>query len=148
MDFLVLGAGLQGSACAFDLLREPAVRRVTLADVRPVRPPRFLEPADPRLGTMQLDVADGAAVRRAMGEHRVTLSAVTWYLNGALAEAAVEAGCHFADLGGNTEVVFAQKRLDGRARARAWGDARPGLRSRAGDGERARGRGDPSAGPV
>jgi lysine 6-dehydrogenase len=118
MDFLVLGAGLQGTACAFDLLREPAVRRVTLADAREVRLPRFLEPADPRLRVVRLDAADAGAARRAMGEHRVTLSAVTWYLNEALAGAAVEAGCHFADLGGNTEVVFRQKRLADAARAR------------------------------
>ena len=30
MRMLVLGAGLQGSACAFDLLNNPAVERVML----------------------------------------------------------------------------------------------------------------------
>ena len=33
MRMLVLGAGLQGSACAFDLLNAPAVREVTIADM-------------------------------------------------------------------------------------------------------------------
>jgi len=32
MRMLVLGAGLQGSACAYDLLQRPEVERVTLAD--------------------------------------------------------------------------------------------------------------------
>jgi hypothetical protein len=37
MRMLVLGAGLQGSACAFDLLQNPDVREVRLADGRPLR---------------------------------------------------------------------------------------------------------------
>ena len=37
MKMLVLGAGLQGSACAFDLLQDPEVTQVTLADIQPER---------------------------------------------------------------------------------------------------------------
>ena len=33
MKMLVLGAGLQGCACAYDLLQNPAVTEVTLADL-------------------------------------------------------------------------------------------------------------------
>ena len=43
MRMLVLGAGLQGSACAYDLLRQPEVERVTLADLDPKRLPAFLK---------------------------------------------------------------------------------------------------------
>src|SRR5438105_426455 len=35
MRMLVLGAGLQGSACAYDLLQQPVVERVTVADPEP-----------------------------------------------------------------------------------------------------------------
>ena len=41
MKLLVLGAGLQGCACAYDLLQNPAVTQVTLADLKPVKLPRF-----------------------------------------------------------------------------------------------------------
>ena len=34
MKMLILGAGLQGCACAYDLLQNPAVSQVTLADYR------------------------------------------------------------------------------------------------------------------
>ena len=34
MRMLVLGAGLQGSACAYDLLQNPEVSQVRLADLR------------------------------------------------------------------------------------------------------------------
>jgi len=43
MRMLVLGAGLQGSACAHDLLRQDAVERVTLADLHPDRVPAFVK---------------------------------------------------------------------------------------------------------
>ena len=48
MKMLVLGAGLQGCACAYDLLQNPAVSQVTLADLRPDNLPPFL--ARGRLG--------------------------------------------------------------------------------------------------
>ena len=119
MRMLVLGAGLQGSACAYDLLRNPAVTRVTLADLHPNRLPPFLAAArDARLQPLTLDVGDGAAVRRVMAEHDAAMSAIPYYFNAPLAAAAVEAGCHFADLGGNTEIVFEQKQLHDAARAK------------------------------
>jgi len=112
MRMLVLGAGLQGSACAYDLLKNPAVTRVTLADLHPERMGPFLAAVkDPRLQTVQLDVGDGAAVRKLMADHDAAMSAIPYYFNGPLAAAAVESGCHFADLGGNTEIVFEQKKL-------------------------------------
>src|SRR5256885_2211402 len=67
MRMLVLGAGLQGSACAYDLLRQPGVDRVTIADLKPERIPGFLEAhVGKRLTLLKLDVQDGAALRAAM----------------------------------------------------------------------------------
>ena len=43
MNILVLGAGLQGCAAAYDLLQVPSVTRVTLADLNPARLPKFLQ---------------------------------------------------------------------------------------------------------
>ena len=42
MKMLVLGAGLQGSACAYDLLHSEGVTQVTLADLKIDRLPPFL----------------------------------------------------------------------------------------------------------
>ena len=59
MDLLVLGAGLQGCACAYDLLQNASVTQVTLADVRPVKLPKFLSGDwQGRLRTIQLDVTE------------------------------------------------------------------------------------------
>jgi lysine 6-dehydrogenase len=119
MRLLVLGAGLQGCACAYDLLQSPQVGEVTLADVRPVALPKFLTGDwKGRLRTLQLDVADPPAVRAAFQGHAAVMSAIPYYYNGPMAAAAVECGCHFSDLGGNTDIVLQQKKLHQQALAR------------------------------
>lgn len=118
MKMLVLGAGLQGCACAYDLLQNPAVTQVTLADLHPERLPPFLGGAGGRLKPVRLDVADETAVLALMTGHNSVMSAIPYYLNAPMARLAVEAGAHFADLGGNTEIVFEQKKLQGAAVAR------------------------------
>jgi lysine 6-dehydrogenase len=119
MKMLVLGAGLQGCACAYDLLQQPAVRQVTLADLRPDTLPPFLAGDwKGRLRPVRLDVTDLAAVQETMRGHAAVMSAIPYYYNGPIARAAVEAGCHFSDLGGNTEIVFEQKKLHEQALAR------------------------------
>jgi lysine 6-dehydrogenase len=116
---LVLGAGLQGSACAYDLLQNPEVSQVRLADLRFDHLPEFLKPhSGPRLLPTPLDVRDREAVLAVMRESDAVMSAIPYYLNLSLAECAVEAGVHFCDLGGNTEIVFQQKALADRAKAK------------------------------
>jgi lysine 6-dehydrogenase len=119
MRMLVLGAGLQGSACAYDLLQHPGVDRVTVADLKPDRIPTFLRPlVGRRLALLKLDVQDGAALRAAMGGHDAVLNAAPYYFNLDVSKAAVDSGVHCADLGGNTEIVFQQRKLDAAARER------------------------------
>jgi lysine 6-dehydrogenase len=118
MKMLVLGAGLQGSACAFDLLQDPEVTQVTLADIQPERMAGFLSRRnDPKLRAVALDVTDHTAVSNLMAGHTAVMSALPYYFNGPMAILAVASGCHFADLGGNTQIVMEQKKLDAEARA-------------------------------
>lgn len=119
MRVLVLGAGLQGSACAFDLLQNPAVSAVRLADKTVGTLAPFLAAAaDARLETLALDFSDRAAVREVMRTVDAVACAAPYYFNYDLAAVAVEAGVHFADLGGNTEIVFSQFTLADQAKAR------------------------------
>lgn len=116
MRMLVLGAGLQGSACAFDLLQNPAVTEVRLADLNISHLPEFLAPlSGRRLIPTRLDVHDRDAVLALMSESAAVMSALPYYLNLEMARHAVEAGTNFCDLGGNTEIVFQQKELASRA---------------------------------
>jgi lysine 6-dehydrogenase len=119
MKMLVLGAGLQGCACAYDLLQSPAVTGVTLADVKAGELPPFMRGDwGGRLARARVDVSDLDAVKRLMRGHAAVMSAIPYYYNGPMAKAAVEVGCHFSDLGGNTEIVMEQKKLDGEARTK------------------------------
>jgi lysine 6-dehydrogenase len=117
MRMLVLGAGLQGSACAYDLLQQPDVERVTLADLDPKRLPAFLKKkGGKRLALARLDVKQTARLRRLMRGHDAVMNASPYHFNYAVAKAAIAAGLHCADLGGNTEIVQRQKTLHGAAR--------------------------------
>jgi lysine 6-dehydrogenase len=113
MRMLVLGAGLQGSACTYDLLQNPDVKSVRLADLHTGHLEPFLAPhSGNRLIFTPLDVRDREAVLALMRQSDAVMSAIPYYFNFELAELAVEAGVHFSDLGGNTEIVFKQKTLD------------------------------------
>lgn len=117
MRMLVLGAGLQGCACAYDLLQRPEVERVTLADLHPERLPAFLKKKkSKRFRTRRLDAKQTAALRRLMRGHDAVMNALPYYFNFPVAKAAVTSGLHYADLGGNTEIVQKQKTLHKAAR--------------------------------
>lgn len=119
MKMLVLGGGLQGNACAWSLLQNPEVTSVTLADAHPERVAAFLQPyAGARLHTVRLDARDSAAVLATMLGHDAVMCALPYYFNEPMTRLAIEAGCHFADLGGNTEIVLQQKQLDAAAKAK------------------------------
>jgi lysine 6-dehydrogenase len=115
MRMLVLGAGLQGSACAYDLLAHTD-HDVVLADQSVDDLPGFLTPyLGGRLTTARVDARDAAAMRALIDGAAATMSALPYYFNFPLAEIAVDCGSHFCDLGGNTEIVLQQKGLQERA---------------------------------
>ncbi len=120
MRMLVLGAGLQGSACAYDLLQNPAITEVRLADRESVALPAFLSAYanDPRLVRIALDAKDSGAITRAMSGVTAAMCALPYYFNLEMTRLAVDAGVHFCDLGGNTQIVVQQKALDSAARAK------------------------------
>lgn len=117
---LVLGAGLQGSACAYDLLQNAAVEKVTVADKNIDNLPPFLEQyrGDPRLELVRFDARDESAVLQLMEGKQACMNALPYYFNLEMARLAVRAGVHYSDLGGNTEIVFKQLELDAEARER------------------------------
>jgi len=111
MRMLVLGAGQQGSACAYDLLMNTD-HEVILADLDVDRVAEFLQPhVGGRLSLRRVDARDLESVRAVMDGVAATMSAFPYYFNLDMARAAMEAGSHFCDLGGNTEIVLQQKEL-------------------------------------
>jgi len=123
MKLLVIGSGMMGSAAAFDMARTPQVSSVTLADsdakrAREVATRVNRITADRKVRAVALDASDEKAAAKLMQGHSAALSAVPYFLNLGLARAAVEARCHFADLGGNNTVVRQELALSNKAEKR------------------------------
>src|SRR5260221_2185186 len=119
MNILVLGAGRMGHGAVHDLVRQPDVAIVTVADAVGEKAHHVAAMAgSEKVRPVQLDVSDHAAVVALMKEHSSAISCVNYWLNEKLARAALEAGCNFCDLGGNNTVVDAELALDDEARDR------------------------------
>ena len=123
MKFLVVGAGMMGSAAAYDMARQPDVHAVTLADAdlkraREVGARINHIHGDRKVKAIVLDASNEKSAAHAMKGHDATLSAVPYFLNLGLAKAAIEARCHFADLGGNNTVVRQELALSAKAEKR------------------------------
>jgi lysine 6-dehydrogenase len=110
MKLLVIGSGMMGSAAAYDMARQDHVDSVTLADndrqrARDVAARVNSIAGNKKVRPVALDAAKEKEAARLMKGHDGVLSAVPYRLNLGLAKAAISAGCHFADLGGNNTVV-------------------------------------------
>jgi lysine 6-dehydrogenase len=119
MRFLVLGAGAQGSACAFELLQRPEVDRVVLADLDVNEPRPFLKHfLGGALELLTLDATDEVAVRSALESVDGVASALPYYFNLDMTRLAIESKANFCDLGGNTEIVDQQRKMTVQAQER------------------------------
>lgn len=120
--YAVLGAGRQGTAAAYDLAVRGGADRIVLADVDESAAAAAADRLNgligrPIIGAQGVDVTDGAAVAEALEPADACLAAVSYHLNEGITEAALAAGTHICDLGGNMDVVRRQLALDERARA-------------------------------
>lgn len=119
MKFLIIGAGQMGSAVAYDLARSAGVQAVTLADTDLRRAEETVARiASPKLRAVRLDAEASNDIVDAMRRHDCVIAATTFRHNVALTKAAIEAGVHLCDLGGNDDVVHQQLALDKEARQR------------------------------
>src|SRR5512135_301750 len=105
MKLLVIGAGMMGTAAAYDMARNPDVESVTLADFEKARAKEAASrvnklAASKKASAAELDASDEKRSAKLMRGHDGALSAVPYFYNVGLARAAVDARCHFADLGG------------------------------------------------
>lgn len=121
IQYIVLGAGRQGTASAYDLAKFGGADRVTMADVDRSVAQAAADRVNQLIGrsiadAIALDVKDDQAVRQAIKGYNVVLSAVPYFFNLNLTKIAIECGVSFCDLGGNTEIVRQQHGLDAEAK--------------------------------
>jgi lysine 6-dehydrogenase len=129
MKILVLGAGRMGFGAAFDLAHNSEeVREITVADVDEARAreiaARISEASDSNKSSSSkaakidyrcVDVRDEKEIVELMRPHDAVISCVTYHYNLSLAQAAIEAGTNFCDLGGNNDVVASELALNAAA---------------------------------
>jgi lysine 6-dehydrogenase len=120
--YAVLGAGRQGTAAAYDMARFGDADRVKVGDVDLEAAKRAATRVNTLAGRQlahpfAVDAADPEAVRAFLEDVDSFLSAVPYWLNPAIARAAIEARASMTDLGGNTDLVRAQLLLSPEAEA-------------------------------
>ena len=120
--YAVLGAGRQGIAAAYDMVRFGDARTVVLAD----RDVNLAASAAARVNRLtgstlasaaQVDVTDTRELTAFLQPVDALLSAVPYAFNLAVTRACIAARTHLCDLGGNTDVVQSQLALNGEALA-------------------------------
>lgn len=113
---------MQGTAAAYDLARCGDAQEVRLLDVDMYRARAAAERVNRLLGREVakagiVNASDKSTAGQVLEGMHGCLSAVPAALNFNLTRAAIDAGCHFADLGGHTPTVLRQLELDAAAKA-------------------------------
>jgi lysine 6-dehydrogenase len=117
MEIAVVGAGLMGRAAVYDLARDDKVSKVGLFDIN-LKLARQIARKYGHKKTVAgwLDAGRIQDAYRRFKPFDAVISAVTYKYNPGLTQAAIKAGAHFMDLGGNNAIVGAQFKLNGTAK--------------------------------
>ncbi len=120
--YAIIGAGMQGTAAAYDLARCGDADEVRLLDqdlrraqAAAERVNQLIEREVAKAGIV--NASDRTSASQVLEGMHACLSAVPYFLNLDLAKAAIDAGVHFNDLGGNTDIVRQELELHETAKA-------------------------------
>ncbi len=117
MRALVLGAGMMGSAEAFDLAHSADVEKVFLADRDGERAQAVARRLGSKVEALTIDAGQLDDIVAVMRNVDVALGATSYQHNLLLTQAAITAKIPFFDLGGNMDVVYRQMEMDGLAKS-------------------------------
>jgi len=118
--YAVLGAGRQGTAAAYDMAKFGDAASITMLD----KDLQAAESAASRINRLigkeiaragWVDVTDEPELTERLKEVDSFLSAVPYWLNPRISRCAIKAQASMCDLGGNTDLVLEQLKLDGEA---------------------------------
>jgi lysine 6-dehydrogenase len=118
-SYLIVGAGMQGTAASFDLARFGDARTVTLVDVDPAK---ARSSANRVNELVSRQVCTGVEVDldnpTGLPGNDVVLSCVPYTLHTKVEQAAFEAGCSVVDMGNDTDVTLATLARDAEFQAK------------------------------
>jgi len=120
--YAVLGGGRQGTAAAYDMAKRGDAERVLIADISGDAANASAQRVNELIGRplaepVQLDVTDHAALVEFLTPVDSFLSAVPYWNNPGITDAAIEAKACMTDLGGKTGLVLEQMKRTGDAEA-------------------------------
>jgi lysine 6-dehydrogenase len=105
MKAIVFGAGMMGSALAYDLAHSRNVESVVLADIDFERAASAAKNINPKVTPLKIDLNNLDQIIESMIDVDVAIGAVSYNYNYILTKIAIEVGIHFLDIGGNNDVV-------------------------------------------
>ncbi|MEW6411806.1 MAG: saccharopine dehydrogenase C-terminal domain-containing protein [Candidatus Zixiibacteriota bacterium] len=109
MKIAVIGAGLMGRAAVYDLARAEGVEKVGVYDIDARLAKEIADGyGDGKAESGFLDAGDEKAALECLKQYDAAVSCVTYKYNPGLTRAAIAAGCHMVDLGGNNDAVNTQ----------------------------------------
>ncbi len=120
--YLIIGAGKQGTAAAYDLAKFGDAGHILFADMDLDAAQKAADRINKLIGrdvasATQADASNSSALASIMDGFDVALSAVPYYFNLDITKACIEKGVSLCDMGGNTDVVWSQLDLDEEAKA-------------------------------
>jgi lysine 6-dehydrogenase len=116
MKVLVLGSGLMGRGCAYDLNRQDSVEQILLADIDLERAKALAKDIGPKAIAEKVDAKKHADLVKVFSKVDSVVSAVSYTVNKLHTEVAIETGTHMCDLGGNKYVVEEQIAMSDQAK--------------------------------
>lgn len=120
--YAILGAGMQGTAAAYDLAKFADPEKVLMGDMSLPQAQANSQRVNALLGTAlceghQVDALDTASLTKFLKGVDVVLSCVPYWMHPQIAEVAVDCKVNMLDLGGNTEITLETLKLDEKAKA-------------------------------
>ncbi|MFX1337335.1 MAG: saccharopine dehydrogenase family protein [Promethearchaeota archaeon] len=116
-NYAVIGAGRQGTAAAYDMAKRGNAEKVLIGDISIVNSEKAANRVNSILNkkiakAKQIDVKDHSSLVDFLTGVDSFLSSVPYYYNLDIAKAAIEAKANMCDLGGNTDLVKEQLKLN------------------------------------
>ncbi len=120
--YAILGAGMQGTAAAYDLAKFADPEKILMGDVSLDQAQANSKRVNALLGTAfcegrQVDAMNPKALAEFFKGVDVVLSCVPYWMHRHIAEVAVDCKVNMLDLGGNTEITLETLKLDDQAKA-------------------------------
>lgn len=111
MVFAVLGAGMQGTAAAYDLAKFGNPKVIRLGDVSLEQATKSANRVNHLVGRklcrpIAVNALEPASLAEFLTDTNVLLSCVPYWMHPRIAKVAIECGVNMCDLGGNTDVTM------------------------------------------